>query len=271
MKKLLSITLILFIIFNYIETKKTEKLEKKNKKSLRTVSNKANSKSKSKGAPATNSLGLVLVDKKIKTIVDKAPYELERCDQTVAMNAEYIPNIDDFTKRAQGYFTLTAYHLNRFEKKDGASLEHAILLADQRIPASEPQGAENCLLIDGGSYEKPILICFKTRDEFNIFKDLLSSMEDCRAGKMVGNGSLAHNETAGEKNSQHMGDIGRKCAFEGPVPDPDILIAELEGKEVKAKEEVKDDSGMWTPGKALVPGAPIEEEKKKKKPGQRYG
>jgi hypothetical protein len=260
----------LFIIFNYIEAKKTEKLEKKNKKSLRTVSNKANSKSKSKGAEAANSQGIILLDKKIKTIVDKAPYELERCDQTVAMSAEYIGDVADFTKRAQGYFTLTAYHLNRFEKKDAASLEHAILLADQRIPASEPQGAENCLLIDGGSYEKPMLVCFKTRDEFNIFKDLLSSFEDCRSGKMVGNGSLAHNEAAGGKASLHMGDLGKKCAFEGPVPDPDTLIAELEGKEVKAKEEVKDDSGMWTPGKALVPGAPIEEEEKKKT-GPKFG
>jgi hypothetical protein len=271
MKKLLSITLILFIIFNYIETKKTEKLEKRNKKSLRTVSKKANSKSKSKGDMASNSLGLVLVDKNIRTIIDKAPYELERCDQIVAMNAEYIPNVDDFTKRAQGFFTLTAYHLNRFENHDAASLERAILWADQRIPPSEPQGAENCLLIDGGIYEKPLMVCFKTRDEFNVFKDLIGLFEDCRSGKMVGNGSLAHNEAAGGKGAKGSGDVAKACGFDGPMGNPDDMIAELEGKEKQVKEEVNGtDEGFWTPGSALVPGAPIEEVKAKKPFGPKY-
>jgi len=260
MKKLLSITLILFIIFNYISA---EKLEKNKKKSLRTVSNKK-SKSKAKATQNNNSLGNKLKDKKIVTIIDKAPYDLQRCDQIVAFNADYIPDTNDFTKRGKGYFTLTAYHLNRFEKKDVNSLEHTILLADQRTPISEPQGAENCILIDGGNYEKPIIMCFKNRDEFMTFNDLFTLMDDCRSGKMVGPGSTEHNETAAGKNAKGSGDIKNACAFDGPMPNPDVMIAELEGKETKEKEQVND-SGFWTPGPALVPGAPIEEPKKKSK------
>lgn len=65
-------------------------------------------------------------------IVSKSPYTIERCDATVALDAEFIPDQNDYTARKPAYVTISAYHLNVFESKDPASLEGSILFSNSK-------------------------------------------------------------------------------------------------------------------------------------------
>jgi len=292
MKKLLSITLILFVLSSYVITLRKESIEKK-KKALKAFSKKfhhknedkivkpkrnsksksgsssssappaASSSSSSSGTPkkGVNSLG-VEIETEHQIIVNKFPFTLERCDQIVTFNADFVPNLNDFTVRKKGFFTMTAYHLNRLTTKSLASLDQSILLANQRVKPSQPQGAEFCLLIDGGNYEKPMLICGKNQEEYNVYSDLLEQFNDCRLGKMIGTGSLEANENIPGDGAKGSGDVKDACGFDGPMPSPDVMIAELEGKPKKPDMSTSN-QGFWVPGGFKVPGAPIEEEKKK--------
>jgi hypothetical protein len=291
MKKLLSITLILFVLISYVLTinkeknlKKETKMNafsakhhKKNDDMLNRPKRNSKAKSGSSAAPSSgasssaakvlkkgvNSQGVV-IETVHPIIVNKYPYTLDRCDQVVQFETEFIPNVADFTVRTKGFFTLTAYHLNRSTSKSLASLDQVIVLANQRIKPSEPQGAQFCILIDGGNYEKPLLICGKNDEEKNVYLDLLEQFNDCRSGKTIGEGSLEFNDGKADPNAKHSGDIKDACGFDGPMADPDTMIAELEGKE-KPKDMSTDNEGFWVPGGFKTPGAPIEEEKKKSK------
>jgi hypothetical protein len=292
MKKLLSITLILFVFSSYViainkekNLKKEEKMNafsakhhKKNEDQMdRPTRNSKAKNGTSAGAPSNasgssssaalkkgvNSLG-VMIETIHPIIVNKYPYSLDRCDQIVTFSTDYIPDVNDFTVRKKGFFTMSAYHLNRLTSKSLATLDQIIVLANQRIKPSEPQGAQYCILIDGGNYEKPMLVCGKNDEEKNVYLDLLEQFNDCRKGKSIGEGSLEFNEKIPGDGSKGSGEVKAACGFDGPMADPDTMIAELEGKE-KPKDMSTDNEGFWVPGGFTTPGAPIEEEKKKNK------
>jgi hypothetical protein len=290
MKKLLAITLIMFICLSKAHSsedkadsnklKKDKKIEKSKssalksnlrsenkteKKAVKKAENNGENKT-SQAAPATspatiyvNSLGHE-VDSPM--IVNKAPYKLERCDQIAAFEADYVPDLEDFTKRQKGYFTVTAYHLNRFETKDIAKLEQSLLFTNSRVKPSEPQGAESCLLIDGGDYEKPLLLCLTNKEEFENTRNLLETLDDCRAGRMIGKATVVQNPK-NNNDKPALTDIVKKCGLEeGSSINPDAMLKEAQEK----KKEERSPSGeeeFWVPAGDKVPGAPKEKDQKK--------
>lgn len=274
MKNLLAITLIFFLcsqlVLNSSENvDKVNEDTKKKSKSLRSVkknvkkvisSTKVENLTEQAKPKDINSLGHEVEG---VMIVDKPPFKLDRCDQIVAFESEFIPDFDDFTQRKKAYFTLTAYHFNKFEVKDVNKLEQSIVLASSRSKPTEPQGAQFCLIVDGGDYEKPIIFCAKDENEKLIFLSLFETFEDCRAGKMIGKGSLTVNNTNAKPDGPGLGDIQKSCGFDGPMPSPDSIIGALEQQ--KQDEKVQDSGEFWIPGGHKVPGTPDEDDKKKKK------
>lgn len=272
MKKLLACTIIMFICLSNVLSSnekstnnkiKAEVNEEKKKSSALKTNLRTDSKVNKADPPKAkvvyiNSLGHEV---EVPMIVDKAPFKLDRCDQIVALDAEFIPDLEDFTKRQKAYFTITAYHLNRFETKDIAKLEQSLLFTNSRVKPSEPQGAENCLIIDGGDYEKSLLLCLKNREEFDNIKNLLETYEDCRAGKMIGRGQVVQNSKNDDKPA--LGDISKKCGIEeGSSFNPDVMLKESQDK----KKEQKSPNGeeeFWIPAGDKVPGSPKEKESKK--------
>ena len=217
MKNLLCLTLIMFICLSNVQltdkkitNNKNNKLKVVEKKEQNQLESKANlrkvesvklkadpPKADAPKADAPKIIYINSVGHEVDTpmIVDKAPYKLDRCDQIVALEAEFVPDLEDFTVRKKAYFTITAFHLNRFETKDIAKLDQSLIFTNSRVKPSEPQGAENCLLIDGGNYEKTLLICLKNREEFDNLRALLDTLEDCRAGKLIGKAPVVENNS----------------------------------------------------------------------------
>jgi len=259
MKNFLALTLMFFLCLQLVLNADNEtKNLKKSSKSLRNSIQKSKNSGDNKKAIHVNSLGHEV---EAPMIVDKSPYKLERCDQIVAFDAEFIPDLEDFVKRKKAYFTLTAYHLNRFEKKDVNKLEQSILLSSSRTKPNEPLGARGCLLIDGGELEKPLLLCGKDDKEKEIFENLLETFEDCRAGKMIGKGSVSFNAANEKPSSPGIQDIKKSCGFDGPIASPDAILGAID--QTKQEEKVQGDGEFWVPGGHKVPGSPVEDNTKK--------
>jgi len=271
MKKILSLTLIMLITLANIYSISASRLLKNqenatlssNKEKKTQINERVESQSKTeadpkkakKGPKSINTMG-VEVDG--KTLIDKAPYKLDRCDQMVAIETDIIPDFDDYTKRIKNYVTITAHAISRFEKKDVSKLEQAITLESMRVAPSEPQGAKNCIYFDGGSYEKPMIICLKNQEEYDSFIAIIDDFKDCRAGKALGKVST----TPDKKDLDAPGpqDLKNSCGFDGPMASPDAIINALDEKKEEEKQESSD---FWIPGGHKVPGTKDEEEKKK--------
>lgn len=279
MKKLLALTLIMFICLSKAHSSdekldnnklKAEKRKEKSKssalKSNLRNENKADKVEKVNKAdpPAAKTIYINSLGHEVDApmIVDKAPYKLDRCDQIVAFDAEYVPDLEDFTKRQKAYFTITAYHLNRFEGKDIAKLDQSLLFTNARVKPSEPQGAESCLLIDGGDYEKALLLCLKNKEEFDNIRSLLETLEDCRAGRMIGKGQVVQN-TNKNNDKPALHDVVKKCGLEeGSSFNPDVMLKDSQDKKKQEKSPTGEEE-FWVPAGDKVPGAPKDKDEKK--------
>lgn len=283
MKNLLAITLIFFLSSELvlgssnininndeekIKTSKSLRSTKKNndknsiKKTENVVENKIESNQDKKLVVGINSLGHE-IKSDVPLIVDKFPYSLDRCDQTISYEAEYIPDLDDYTQRKKAYFTMTAHLLSRFETKDIGKLDQSIELESSRIPIYEPQGAQFCIFVDGGDHEKVLIFCGKDENEKEIFFNLLKTFKDCREGRAIGRGALNINDQKQSAGTPGLNDIQKSCGFDGPMPSPDVIIGAIDGAK-EAQKEV-DNGEFWIPGGHKVPGTLDDDEKKKKK------
>jgi len=265
MKKLLSITLILFIFSNIVisfkidNPTKTDKKENLRKNQFEGVE-KIHALKPLKRMRATKPRIPVVstinqeVDKNTTIFIDKAPFKITRCDQLVGFMADFIPDDNDYTIRKQAFFTMSAYHFGKFTKKDINTLEVAFEWSNSQRDAFMPIGAENCLSIDGGVNVKPILLCAKNREEYNQYLDFIDNFQDCRSGKAWGTPSQ-------EPVKSNLGDSTKAaCAAAGFTGNPDDIIAAMEAKE-KADKERSNPSGIsggwWIPGGFKVPGTPV--------------
>ena len=225
MKKMLSLTLVIFIALNFVTTKSNLKAN-----SLQT-----------NPVPSVNSFGHKVF---AKTVIEKLPAALERCDQIVEFESEFIPNLDDYTVRNSAHFTISAYHINRYEKKDISTLDQSIQFTHMKNPISEPLGAKYCLLIDGGD-DKPLLLCSKSQEDFDLTKSILASFQDCRDGKYIG--GLKPATATVEKPTSGLGDIKKKCGLVGQASSPDAML------NATSKPSGKEEQ-YWIPGGHYVPG-----------------
>jgi len=236
---------------------KTQALKLKKRASLASEK----SEEKNTGDVFINSLGHE-VD--LPTIVDKPPYALERCDQIVAFSTDFIPDLEDYTQRKPGYFTISAYHFNRFEKNDANLLEQSILFANSRADPTEPAGAQNCLLIDGGQTEKQVIFCGKDEADFKNIKAIFATFADCRAGRII---SKAENKPVGPPPTSanpNLPDLVKKCGFDGPLVNPEELMKQQSDKKDDANANKNENGDFWIPGGSKVPGSKDEEEESKK-------
>jgi hypothetical protein len=280
MKKLLSITLILFICSSIVLTKKTrliddpikdqkEEAEKKDKnlrvkapvfegvhkiqaiKSLRTKT-----RTNKPRKVVVSTIGQE-IDKNTTVFIDKAPFKITRCDQVVGFESEFIPDDNDYTIRKKAFFTMSAYHFGKFTKKDINTLEVAFVWSNSRSDPFMPIGAENCLSVDGGENVVPILMCAKNREEYDQFNDFIDNFSACRRGAAWGVPVV-------EAPIPNPGDQAKEaCAAAGFTGNPDEIIAAMEAKEAaaKARSNPKGKSdGFWVPGGFKVPGTPQPED-----------
>ena len=122
----------------------------------------------------------------ISKIVSASPYKVISCDQVVEVEASTLLDLNDFTKKGQAFYTMSAYMVNQFEKKDGNFLEKSITLDRIINMPSIIQGSVSCLgFFDTG--KKYIAICPKDKKTANELLDAFGQFMKCRMGDSLRN------------------------------------------------------------------------------------
>lgn len=185
-----------------------------------------------------NSLGL---KSEIPTVLDKKPFNITSCDQIVEFPTSYIPDREDYTKRAKCHIVMTAYYTHLFDDKEKKRLIGSVLHTLSKQFPSEPRGAENCLKIDGGDFADPIIICLDNTKDMEEIQTVLRRFTQCRANRDV------------EPLEDISFKILKSCSPVGIANPKDIF------ERINKLSRPKPVEGFFSPGDGRVPGTRPEE------------
>jgi len=133
-------------------------------------------------APVKNTTNVVGALSSEDVIISAAPYEVKRCDQVIMLEAKRLGNQDDYTSRASGFFTISAYLINMFESKDNNKLLESINLAHIKTIPSVLQGSKTCLSFQDGYSFRNISLCLDNESTLQNIQKAYSNFMNCRMG-----------------------------------------------------------------------------------------
>jgi hypothetical protein len=162
-----------------------------------------------------------------KTILNKKPWKVTRCDQIVITKRKIIPNHEDLTKRKTVVFTITAYYINLFSENNPDKLIQSILFTDSKILPKMQRGAEGCIKIDGGKFHKSMIICGDNKKEGEYLLAAIRKFHECRGGLK----KPQKNEAEKYKN------VMRACGINSGFTNPKVIKKKI--KEIKNKRKIK--------------------------------
>lgn len=125
-----------------------------------------------------NSLGNIIDSKAVLT---KFPMKLTRCDQIAIFKGKYINDMNDYRKKKEGWFSITAYNVNSYKDQDANQLILSIDISNLNKMPSKLRGALNCVNISQGP-DAEITICLDNKTNFDNVLTLLKDFYACRRG-----------------------------------------------------------------------------------------
>jgi len=192
-----------------------------------------------------NSLGFEV---KADTVITQYPFKVERCDQIVLFKGKLIPDHEDYTKRREAVFTITAYHVNVFSEKNPDKLIQSVLFKDGKTSAQVPRGARGCIRVDSGKHLHPLILCGDDEKNGNAILKAVNKFSECRGGLL---------EKKDEIDISLLKKLLRACGMNCGFTDPKKLKAKIEQlkKKLKSKQNhLKNANGFFHPGFNGVPG-----------------
>ncbi len=133
-------------------------------------------------APVANTTNVVGALSTADVIINKAPYEVTKCDQVVMITAKRIENFDDYTSRSPAFFTMSAYLINMFESQDNNKLLESINLDHIRIIPSVLRGSKNCLGFQDSVNYRNITMCMDDQATYDAISKVYENFMSCRMG-----------------------------------------------------------------------------------------
>jgi len=106
------------------------------------------------------------------TIVSKAPFKASKCDQILMLPGKRIFPENDYGRKADAFFTMSAFLLNTFEKKDSSSLVKSLKLMDIDNAPYILQGSKNCLFFWDSAPRSNTTVCIEDAKQR---EDIISS------------------------------------------------------------------------------------------------
>lgn len=198
----------------------------------------------------TNFLGLKV---NAETELLTPPFRISRCDQSVNFSTEYIPDLEDYLSREEGFIIINAHYFHLFTK-DKSELIGSILLSQSLVAPSEPRGAKDCIQINGGNLSSNIIICFKDTELKNNIYSVLDSFSDCR-------GTSNNDDSVKEEASNTKIKIIQNCSLIKKGENPAEVLDKHNEDKLKT-ENLKKMNGAetWSPAPNAVPGSGRAEE-----------
>jgi hypothetical protein len=125
-----------------------------------------------------NALGHIV---KKETVLTKFPMTIKNCDEVAIFQAQYITDMNDYREKADGWFSLSAYTVNLYQKKDANHLIHSVDLGNLKQQPSYLTGAKGCIQIEGGA-GPDITICFSDDATAENLMSVIKTFYSCRRG-----------------------------------------------------------------------------------------
>jgi hypothetical protein len=116
-----------------------------------------------------------------KTLVNTYPYKLERCDQIVIINGEFIRFGKEYICLKQGVFVFTSQAINVFKSESPESLAESMDLSDIHDCSYNLRPLDKCLDITSKTQEKMTLCS----EYIGKVYDLLKDFSECRKGNPI--------------------------------------------------------------------------------------
>jgi hypothetical protein len=198
----------------------------------------------STGPLVLNSIGRKVYVKNASSIIlTKFPFEITRCDQVVTFNGSFIPNLNEYRARAEGWFTLTAHYANLFADNNANKLLRSILLSETSIAPRIFHGSGGCIMIySKGGGDHNISVCLDDKKQQQNILEVLKTFTDCRGGTSLK-----------KLDPLKIANMIKTCGGKGKFVNPSHLMLKLLKKK-QSLTTVRKDENWFHPGSDNVPG-----------------
>merc|ERR1711957_1085024 len=183
--KLITYGKLLIIIATLATSTLSLKLESNSNNNLRATNITANSTApvtKYSQLPESSATGSM----KNESRVLSTPFVVTSCDQVIEIAGNTLLDMNDYSKKAPKFFTLSTYLVNQFEKKDSATLTDSIGVEKITTLPQIIQGSVSCIGFYANSNNQKIIMCLDTAAAAQGLITAFGQFSKCRAGGSIG-------------------------------------------------------------------------------------
>lgn len=120
---------------------------------------------------------------KVPTIqIQSSPYNVTSCDQVLLIPAKRISEENDYTKKVDAFFTMSAYMVNLFESKDSNKLLDSVAMSHMKTMPYILQGSKNCLYFQDSVTLRKISMCIEDANMLEEIQTAFMTLFNCRNG-----------------------------------------------------------------------------------------
>merc|ERR1712032_1626221 len=171
---------LLIIVATNASSSLSIKLESNSNNNLRATNATSNLTTTYSQTPESSATGSM----KNKSRVLSAPYVVTSCDQVIEIAGNTLTDMNDFSKKAPKFFTMSTYLVNQFEKKDSSSLTNSIGVEKITNLPIIIQGSVNCVAFY--SVSNQIIMCLDSVEAAKGVTAAFQQFSKCRAGGSIG-------------------------------------------------------------------------------------
>lgn len=115
----------------------------------------------------------------ITSVISKAPYKATKCDQILMFAGKRIFPENDYSKKPEAFFTISAFMLNTFEKKDSSKLVKSVKLKNIKTAPFILKGSKNCLLFSDSVAKNSATVCIEDNKQREDIINSYNFLKDC--------------------------------------------------------------------------------------------
>lgn len=112
--------------------------------------------------------------------ITASPYHVTACDQVIEIQAKYLTDLTDFSKKADAFFTFSLYMINQFAQRDVNTIMNSISMYKLKTTPSIITGSVSCVSFAASSNN--ITICLPDKDTANQIIEAFNQFMKCRIG-----------------------------------------------------------------------------------------
>ena len=117
--------------------------------------------------------------------ISASPYKVTSCDQVLLIPGKRIFPENDYTKKIDAFFTMSAYMVNSFETKDSNKFLESIAMSHMKTMPYVLGGSKNCLYFQDSITTRKITLCIEDPVVLEEIQTAFMTLFNCRNGRGI--------------------------------------------------------------------------------------